>query len=44
MFCILCVFSYFLVKFKEMVEKENWTLVTQDILNSKSELIVPYTK
>jgi hypothetical protein len=41
-FATLCVFSYFILKGKQMLQRENWTLVTQNVLNSKKELSIPY--
>jgi len=31
-----------MMKGKQMIYRENWTLVTQDVLNSKEELTIPY--
>ena len=43
-FCLAVSFAYFGMKLKQMVLRENWTLVSQNILSTKQEMIQPYKR
>ena len=40
---MLFVYSYCIMKFKEMILVETWSLTQQTILNDKSEIVANYT-
>ena len=41
LFMTICVVGYAILQLKYMVNKEEWTLIQQNVLQEKAELLIP---